>query len=197
MRKRPRLFERFASPALPRWRTFGRNESGVTAIEFAILALPFFTIITAIMETALVFLAGQILDSSVQDASRLIRTGRAIAFDEAQFRAQICDGLFGLFDCTAGPNERLRINVSVIDDFASASPMPSPLKTGAACTALSCDWEMADDFAGGEAGKSSVVMVRAYYKWPTLVNLPGFNLSTLPDGSRLLGAARVFMNEPF
>ena len=57
-------------------RRFGRGEGGATAIEFAILAPVFFAIIGAAMETALVFFAGQMLDSAVHDTSRLIRTGR-------------------------------------------------------------------------------------------------------------------------
>lgn len=197
MLKRPRLFRRFASPVICRLRAFGRDETGVTAVEFAILALPFFTLIAGIMETAVILLAGQILDSAVQDASRVIRTGRAVAYDAADFREQVCDRLYGMFDCTTGANERLRINVEVIDDFASSSPMPSPLATGAACTAVSCPWVMDDDYVGGTPGQNNVIMVRAYYKWPTIVNFPGFSFRNLPDGSRLLGAVRIFMNEPF
>ena len=76
MQKRPSLLGRLASPAMRRWRLFMRDETGVTAVEFAILALPFFSIIVAIMETSVILLAGAILDSAVQDTSRVIRTGR-------------------------------------------------------------------------------------------------------------------------
>ena len=60
-----------------RRRGFARDDSGVTAIEFGLLALPFFSILGAILETSLVFLSGQVLESAVQDTSRLIRTGQA------------------------------------------------------------------------------------------------------------------------
>lgn len=197
MQKRPSLLGRLASPAMRRWRLFMRDETGVTAVEFAILALPFFSIIVAIMETSVILLAGAILDSAVQDTSRVIRTGRALTYDAEAFREQLCGRLYGMFDCTSGPNERLRINVEVINDFASSSPMPSPVQTGAACINGQCGWLMSDDFNGGTPGENDVVMVRAYYKWPTLINFPGFNFRNLPDGSRLLGAVRIFMNEPF
>jgi Flp pilus assembly protein TadG len=179
-----------------RWRAFCREDDGVTLIEFGILAIPFFTIIAAILETGLIFLAGQILDSAVQDASRSVRTGLAhsSSFDEDAFRAEICSGLYNLFDCTAGDNERLRINVAVVGDFSSAAAT-YPLATGESCTSASCPWALASAYDDGDG--SSVVMVRAYYKWPTIVNLAGFNFATLPDGSRLLGATRVFKNEPF
>lgn len=184
------------APARRRWRSFARNEDGVTVIEFAFLALPFFTIIIAIMQTAVVFLASQILDSAVHDTSRLVRTGRALSLDEEGFRDLLCSRLYGMFDCAAGANERLRVNVAVVDNF-SAVDMPFPVATGADCTPVACDWELDSAFDPGATGQSDVILVRAYYKWPTIVNFPGFNFSTLPDGSRLLGAARVFMNEPF
>jgi Flp pilus assembly protein TadG len=179
-----------------RWRAFCRDDEGATLIEFGILAIPFFTIIAAILETALIFLASQILDSAVQDASRSVRTGLAQSggFDEDLFRAEVCSGLYNLFDCTAGDSERLRINVAVVGDFTSAAAT-YPLATGGGCTSASCPWALAGTYDDGDA--NSVVMVRAYYKWPTIVNLPGFNFATLPDGSRLLGATRVFKNEPF
>lgn len=185
------------SPAIRRGQAFGRDERGVTVIEFAFLAIPFFTLIAAILETSLIFLGGQILDSAVQDSARLIRTGQAQtrtpAYSADDFRAAICAGLYGMFDCAAG-SDKLRVNVTVLADFGAAA-IPYPLKIGEDCKPDDCDWTLADTYAPGKGGQ--VVLVRAYYKWPTIVNLPGFNFQTLPDGSRLIGASRVFRNEPF
>jgi Flp pilus assembly protein TadG len=190
MRKRNGLLKRFGSTLV----RFGRDERAVTLIEFGLLAVPFFMIIGAILETAMVFLAGQILDSAVQDSSRLVRTGRAqtAEYDDADFRNAICSGLYNLFDCSSGSNEKLRINVAVVDKFDDVS-IGYPLKTGSACTAAKCDWVLPDAYDGGTGGE--VVLVQAYYKWPTFVGLISF--SNLPDGTRLLGASRVFRNEPF
>ncbi len=197
MSKRSQWLRKLLSPAIRRGRAFGRDEAGVTAIEFGLLALPFFTIVTAILETSLIFLAGQILDSAVQDSARLIRTGQAQsdtpAYTPADFRAAICGGLYEMFDCDAG-DDKLRVSVTVIDDFASAS-IAYPLKTGEDCDEEECDWTLADDYVPGGSGE--VVLVQAFYKWPTIVRLPGFNFQSLPDGTRLLGASRVFRNEPF
>jgi hypothetical protein len=82
----------------------------------------------------------------------------------------------------------------VVDSFSDVA-VGYPLKTGDECDSTSCEWTLEDDYNAGAA--SEVVLVQAFYKWPTIVNLPGFNFSTLPDGTRLLGASRVFMNEPF
>lgn len=177
-----------------RGRALARDDRAATAIEFAILAPVFFAFIFAILETAVVFLAGQILDSAVQDSGRLIRTGRAqaAAFTAADYRAAICPRLFGMLNCN--DPDRLRIRVSVIPDFAAANP-PAPM------TCLpdgTCTWNVVDTFVPGT--NSSVVMVEAYYRWPTIVNFKvnevSFGLATMADGTRMLAAVRVFQNEP-
>lgn len=196
MHKGDTLFRRWLRPIVRRGQQFGRDDSGVTLIEFGILALPFFTIIGAILETAMIFLAGQILDSAVQDTARFVRTGQAqtASWDGDDYRGAICDRLFGMFDCTNGASARMRVNVAVIDDF-TASAIGYPLQTDDDCTEDSCDWVLSNDYVPGVG--CSVVLVRAFYKWPTIISLPGFNFGTLPDGSRLLGSSRVFRNEPF
>ncbi|MHB1102269.1 MAG: TadE/TadG family type IV pilus assembly protein [Devosia sp.] len=171
-----------------------RNESAATAVEFGILALPFFTIIFAILETASVFFAGQILDSAVNDSSRLIRTGQAqtAGYTGDDYRDAICEGLYGLFDCT--DTSKLRIKVTTISDFASAAPS-TPIDPSCYVSGTNCNLTVAQTYEPGVG--SSVVLVEAYYKWPTVVNLPLFNFATMEDGTRLLAAVRVFRNEPF
>jgi Flp pilus assembly protein TadG len=170
-------------------RSFVRDERAVTAIEFGLLGVPFFAIVGAIMETSLVFLSGQILDSAVQDASRLVRTGQAnsAGYNAVTFKKAVCDGLYGLFDCTA-----LKLHTSVVSTFGNANLTSNPLdpKTGD----WAPDW-LNDTYNGG--GNASVIMVEAYYKWPVIVSLGGFNLQNTPDGKRLISAVRVFRNEPF
>lgn len=179
------------SPVWRRGHAFARDEDGVTAVEFGLLALPFFAIIAAIFETAIVFLAGQILDTAVQDSARLIRTGQAQsqAFGPTEFRGAICSGLVGMFDCS-----KLRVSVTTVTGF-DAVDISYPLPKDDECTEENCDWTLPENYT--QTSKNQVVLVQAYYKWPTVVNIPGFNMQALPDGTRLLGAVRVFMNEPF
>jgi Flp pilus assembly protein TadG len=164
-----------------------RDERGATAIEFGILAIPFFAIVGAILETALVFLASQILDSAVQDASRLILTGQAQSahYTIDNFRTAVCNGLFDLFDCS-----KLQIKVSTVTNFASATTSTYPLDP-----TDPSKWTLVPEFQPG-AGKD-VVMVQVYYKWPVTINFAGLDLASSPDGTHLLGAVRVFANEPF
>lgn len=186
------------APALRGAGRFRRDERGVTLIEFGILALPFFTIIAAILETSLVFFAGQILDSAVQDTARLIRTGQLQTADLANnnlagVRTKICNSLYNMFDCS-----KLKIRITVVADFDSAT-VTYPIQRGTECTTVNgivtCNWKIVENYS--DSTGSQIVMMQAYYKWPTLLRLPGFNLQDQVDGTRLLGAVRVFRNEPF
>src|SRR4051812_9906535 len=51
------------------------NERGATAVEFALVALPFSLLLFMIMELALVFLVSTGIESAAERAARTIRTG--------------------------------------------------------------------------------------------------------------------------
>ncbi|MDB5622840.1 MAG: hypothetical protein JWR39_1403 [Devosia sp.] len=170
-------------------RAFARNSRGAVAVEFGLLALPFFAIIAALLQTSLVFMSTQVLESAVQDAARLIRTGQAkqSSFDLARFRSEVCDRLYGLFPDCAG----LHIRVSVVTNFATATTSPPVDRT---CTDT-CNWTVPSSFSPGTG--SSIVLVQAYYQYPIVVDLGGLGLADLPGSKRLLGSTTVFRNEPF
>src|SRR5690606_6149127 len=146
-------------------RLFRRSERGVTAVEFAIVGPVFFAIIGATIETALTFFAGYALDSAVIDSSRYIRTNQTAYFDSAStYRSAVCGKLYGIFDC-----DQLRIQVREISnfsDFSIDSPIDEP----------SGDWQMVVDTPlPSPIEGSQNYMVEAYYKWPTIFNIPGLN----------------------
>lgn len=186
-----RFAKRLGRALLPRrQRGFAGNESGATMIEFGILSIPFFAILGAILETSIVMLAGQVLESAVQDSGRIIRTGQAqnSNYTIDNFREDLCGRLYGLFKNCAG----LHIQVSVVDNFASATYVPP---VDPKCTQAPCDWTQPQSFVPGVG--SSVVVVRAYYRWPLVLGFAEFGLANLPDNQRLMAGVSVFRNEPF
>jgi Flp pilus assembly protein TadG len=199
-----RLVRRVTRALLPIRRPSGaliRDERASVAAEFGILAIPFFAIIGAICETSMCFFAGQVLDSAVQDATRQIRTGQAqtSGYTATTFKNLVCSGLYGLFNCN-----NLKVKVSVISTFGSAATTVTTTPYRAGCDpnppppatppADGC-WNVTETYSAGTG--SSIVLVEAYYQWPVMVNLGGFNLANQSNGSRLLAAVRVFRNEPF
>lgn len=163
-----------------------KNNDGSVLIEFAILAVPFFAIIGAILETAFLLLASQVLDAAVDTASRKIRTGQAQTanYDMASFRSAVCDDLYGLFDCT-----QLRIFVSPVTSFSAATLGNSVVDMSDG------SWDDAEAYNDGSG--SSIILAQVYYKWPTFLKIMTFDMATLPDNTHLIGAARLFENEPF
>lgn len=192
------MLRRLLSPMLGR-RGFVREDKGAVLLEFAILAFPFFTLIFAILETAMYFLAGQILDAAVQDATRKIRTGQAqstAGYNASSFRTAICDELWNMFDCSTGADAKLKIKVEVVPTFGDVTisdPIDPACKTST--DPDDCDYTLAESYDPGIG--SDIVLVRAYYKWPVIITLPYFNMETQAGGTRMLSAVRVFRNEPF
>lgn len=167
-------------------RRFSRSQSGATAVEFSILAPIFFVILGATLELSMAFFAGQILDSAVNDSARFIRTGQAQTegWTADLYREEICSRLYFGFDCS-----ELQVSVRVISqfqNFAAGQPVVNP-DTGA--------WTLISQYNPGNG--FSIVLVEAYYKWPSITAIPGVTTGLTGDGKRLLAAARIFRNEPF
>ena len=185
MQKNGKKLSRAIPALLRRAGIFSRDDHGVTAIEFALLGVPFFAIVAAIMETSLVFMASNIFETALHDTSRLIRTGQAIQanYDIDDFRAGMCERTYGLFNCGA-----IIINVRTSTSFNNIT-ISDPIDPATG------NWTLTENFAPGQ--RKSIVIAEAYYKWEALFNIMGFNLATLSDGTLLMGAAEVFRNEPF
>jgi Flp pilus assembly protein TadG len=172
---------------------FRRNQDGATAVEFALVAAPFFALMFAIIETALLFFADQTFDTAVSSAARLIRTGQAqeAGMSASDFKAAICNpdlaqdrsGLGALFDCS-----KIKIDVKTYSNFSDISLTPPIDPT-------TKELNVTENYQPGVGG--NIVVVRAYYEWPTFVPGLGNNLADMPDGTHLLVATAAFRNEPF
>src|SRR5689334_17386113 len=84
-------------------RRFRRNRDGAAAVEFGLVIIPFAALTFAILETGLVFFADQALETSVERASRLIKTGQAqqASYDATTFKSKICYWADTFMNCTA------------------------------------------------------------------------------------------------
>ena len=165
-------------------RRFRRNRRGSAAVEFALVAPVFFALLFAIIETAIVFFAGQVLETVTQDSARFIMTGQAQTggMSAAQFKDKVCAGLPAFFDC----QNKVQVDVRTYTAYLG-SDTNRPLTNGVV------NW--VPQYNPG--GKSDIVVVRAIYPMPTYTNFYGQSLANMPDGSLLLMASSAFKNEPF
>jgi Flp pilus assembly protein TadG len=164
-------------------RRFAKGEDGIAAVEFGMVAAPFFALMFAIMETSLVFFAGQTLETAVADSARLIMTGQAqsTGLTKETFKADVCKRVAGLFDCAS-----VQIDVKAYQGFTAesiAKPTAADLQN--------------NNFGYQPGDACSIVVVRLMYQWPIYMSLLSFNLADLAGNKRLLMATAAFRNEPF
>jgi Flp pilus assembly protein TadG len=166
-------------------RQFGRDRSGASALEFALVAVPTILLLLAILQIGLVFFANFVLEHATAQGARLIRTGQAQGqgFDAAAFRNEVCKYLTAPLSCAG-----LKLDVRRFKNFSSAD-LTNPLDAGGALkTSFSYD-----PGTGGD-----VVVVRGFYEF----DIPGLmpieiSMSNMQGGSRILIATAAFRNEPF
>lgn len=172
-----------------RLKRFRRNDKGATAVEFALISIPFFGILFAIAETGVAFIGAGILDRAVEKASRSIMVGSLQATPgnngakRALFHTNMCTLLDGYLDCN-----QLKYDVQAYNTFGDLMA-PIPMANGG------LDTSVLPRFNPGTAGQ--VVIVRVYYEMPVYVDFFGSGLANLTGNKRLLVGAAAFKNEPF
>jgi Flp pilus assembly protein TadG len=167
------------------WRCFRRNRRGSAAVEFALVAPVFFALLFAIIETAIVFFAGQVLETVTQDSARMIMTGQAqnAGYTQAQFKTYVCGKISVLFDCVNG----IYVDVKSYPGFSGIS-INDPIDG-------SKNFVPPNNYSAG--GPGDIVVVRLFYQWPLFVTGLGYNISNLSGSKRLLTATAAFRNEPY
>lgn len=173
------LIRNFRTLFIRQTKRLASQDDGVTVIEFALLALPFFALIGAILETGMFLLGSQIFDSAVDDAARSIMVGDAVSYSAADFRTKICERTFGLINCPG-----IKLRTRPIANFAVADTTNPIDEDG--------NWVLAEEFDAG--GSRQIILVEAYYKWNTFLGFD-FGFSKFGD-SLIISSSRVFMNEP-
>jgi Flp pilus assembly protein TadG len=165
-------------------RRFRRSSRGSAAVEFALVAPVFFALLFAIIETAIVFFAGQVLETITQNSARMILTGQAQsgAMTQSQFHDYVCSQIPALFSCDKisvdVENYPLFSNVTITSHIDSNRHFVGTMK-----------------YCPG--GPGAIVVVQLFYQWPLFVTGLGFDVSNLAGGVRLLTATAAFRNEPF
>jgi Flp pilus assembly protein TadG len=167
-----------------------KSESGAAAVEFSLVAFPFFMIMGCICETGIMLFSEYAIQAGVQEAAREIRTGQAqnASLSAAGFKSKICELAGIVVDCEAG----LTVYVRPANTFtALEATMPSYLNVGAKPdgtpnpTSYNC------------GGPSQAAAVIATYDWDFTMPFMEF-LGNINGGEmrRLYGLA-IFQNEPF
>ncbi len=162
-------------------RRFRRNRRGSAAVEFAPV---FFALLFAIIETAIVFFAGQVLETITQSSARMILTGQAqtAAYTQAQFKTYVCGQIPALFTCS-----NVYVDVQSYNSFGNVT-LNSQIDGNS---------NFVNNLQYNPGGPGQIVVVRLFYQWPLFVTGLGYNISNLAGSKRLLAATAAFQNEPY
>lgn len=167
---------------------FKRNEEGVTAVEFALVAFPFFVFVFAVIELGVSFVAQQMLSSATEDISRQFYTGQLITDNTSPeaVRKIICDKIQFMVEKNC-PN--LSINLNNYNSFAEV-PITN-LVTKAGYLGLPVTIKL--------GGPSTINQINVLYRWPAITNImrmitPGIK----PDDNIIpLFTTMTWRNEPY
>jgi Flp pilus assembly protein TadG len=165
-------------------RRFHRSRRGSAAVEFALVAPVFFALLFAIIETAIVFFASQVLETICQNSARMIMTGQAqtAGYSQAQFQTYVCGQIPALFTCG-----NVYVDVESYSAFGNVT--------------ISSQIDSSNNFVNNmqynPGGPGDIVVVRLFYQWPLFVTGLGYNISNLSGSKRLLTATAAFRNEPY
>ena len=165
-------------------RRFRRNRRGSAAVEFALVAPVFFALLFAIIETAIMFFASQVLETITQESARMILTGQAqtASYTQAQFATYVCNQVPALFNCA-----NIFIDVESYSAFSSVTINSQIDGTN----------NFINNMQYSPGGPGDIVVVRLFYQWPLFVTGLGYNISNLSGNQRLLTATAAFRNEPY
>lgn len=174
-------------------RALTRAEGGATAVEFALIAVPFFLLLFGTIELALVFLLSTSLENATDMAARQVRTGQmqtAGGASAATFKTLVCNNLGWLKgDCATN----LYVDVRTFASFQTVSS-PQPITTSGTPPKKTFDPTKLT-FNMGNAG--DIVVVRTYYNWPLITPMVQQAIQTLSDGHMVISSTAAFRNEPY
>ena len=170
-------------------RSFGRwkkDEDGAAAVEFALVAVPLFTMLLGVLETCLFFASGSVLEGAAHEAARVIRTGQAQESGDplALFEERMCNTLGALVDCE-------NIDYEVVE-------IPTDSFYGVSAYDPTFDSEGNLESQGFSAGGvESTVLVRLFYRYEFLTPFIGNMMGDEIGQSYGHMSTVVIRNEPY
>lgn len=171
---------------------FVRDRRGSTALEFAMLAIPFALLVFAILESCISFAGQEVMANITDDVARQLRTGKLRPADVSgtKLRDMICAKLEIMVakDCPG-----LLVDLREYPTFADAAKAGFKIQdrdivlTGTDPVTFTVSPGLAE----------SRNMLRVFYKWPVMTDFMAKSMANLKDGNTLHFASVTWQNEPF
>lgn len=176
-------FSRFKKPWALSWR---RDKDGVVAVEFALVALPFFMLIIGLLEVSLMYASAVVLEGATVASSRAIRTGavQQSTNPEQTFKDLLCANIAALIPCN-------KVKYEVIhpagNTFNGAEGIPPEYDSDGSLKP--------HPFNAG--GVSDVVVIRTSYRYTFITPFMAPLLSAASDFGVTLLSTITLRSEPY
>jgi Flp pilus assembly protein TadG len=176
------------------FRRFVRDRRGSTALEFALLALPFALLVFAILESCISFAGQEVMANITDDVARQLRTGQLKPADVAgtKLTTLIC-GRLQIIVSTDCPDQLL-VDLRQYSTFADAALASFKIAGG---KVVLMQGTTQQDFANSPGPAESRNMLRVFYAWPVVTDLMAKSMANLSGGRTLHFASITWQNEPF
>ena len=144
---------------------------GTTAVEFAIVAMPFLMLLVFVFELSFDLFSQSVLDNALQLAARQLQTGNAqnVRDGNAFVASYMCPALGGLLSCGSVYVDVQRIVPTSTQDYYNYTTGSAPVSAGV----LDLGAYSAGSFCN--PGPSQLLLVSAVYVGPSFIGslLPG------------------------
>jgi hypothetical protein len=188
--KSPKSFVLPRLVRVPRW---ARDERGTSAVQFAIVALPFFFFTIGLIGIGLYFFTMSSLEYGAEAASRQIRTGQAqkTALTTSQFKNLVCQAAGNYINCG-----KLSVLIQSGDQWSDVTPQPCVDANGNMVASTGTGTDPLSKYTGAA---SEVVLVTLCYTWDLAQTFPFLKLGKNSDGSgsAVVQATTAFRTEPY
>jgi Flp pilus assembly protein TadG len=177
-----------------------RDEDGATAVEFALIAVPFIMLLFGIISVCLYFFTQLYIEAYVYNASRDIRTGAfsestgdyATATNDQQrrdkFKELVCNR-------TPDPGNCLANMQVIIQGYSSG--FGSIVRPSCKKADNSLIDSATANGSSTSVGPDQPVLITACYEWKFGGKLPFFKIGNMANGSHLIQASATFRTEPY
>jgi Flp pilus assembly protein TadG len=168
---------------------FLRDRRAGAAVDFALVVFPFLMVLMVMINSALILLAGQVLQTAATSAGRLVLTGQAQNANNtaAQFKSNVCASLTVMFNCAS--NLYIDVESTSTSSFSGINLANPTNSNGTLNTA---------GFGYSLGNPGDLVIVRLIYQWPIAGSgLVGALMNPISPSNYTLVATVAFRNEPY
>lgn len=165
---------------------YRKGLEGATAVEFAIVGVPFVFTLVGLVEVSLMYAANSLLQDSTASAARLIRTGQVqqdTTDPEAVFHDELCRVASSFIDCNSVQYEVVALDGGFGDAEGNT---PTFDENGNL---------LSQGFNPG--GVNDVVLIRTVYRYPLMTPFIGPILADGPGQTKFMMTTMVLQTEPY